>query len=82
MNPDEEKKMLTDLMDKVSKIERAILGDEAYKVKGVLQTLDEHKKRILDLEEFKKKIYWQATAIGAFASVLIELILQLKDYIK
>jgi len=76
----EERNLFKQLLEKVERLETAIIGDAKFKQKGLLDMVFEHSTRIATLEEFKKKLYWQATAIGGFAAVVIEVLMKIKNY--
>jgi len=87
MNDTEERNLFKQLLEKVERLETAIIGDMKFRQKGILDIVAELSKeqektsnRVAALEEFKKKLYWQATAIGGFSAVLIEVLAKIRNY--
>lgn len=76
MTTEEEKQLIED----VKTTKQVLIGNEVIKQKGLITIVHEQGERISVLEEFRKKLYWQATAIGGFAAVVIEVLMKIKNY--
>lgn len=74
--------VIKELLERIKKIEMALIGDKDFKHLGLVDKYHDLEERLSILEEFKKKIYWQVTSVAGFSALLVQLILQIKNFFR
>lgn len=74
--------VINELLERIKKIETALIGDKDFKHMGLVDKYHDLDERLSILEEFKRKIYWQVTSVAGFSALIVQLILQIKNFFR